>query len=347
MSVLFGGGENEALDLIAGAMNSALTTKYRPAYARGCFAPVNPGGGGGAAFLLQHRFGGRLLAYLDAQPNGDKDFWYAYRWVGGGGFLSGQVGPQFYDSTGKAFLRGLSQGANDLVWESSPDGGTWTRYGASVLVQPNTPTQYALRIKIHPTLGFFAVWVEGSLWFQSPVGNTSGWCVGSPSKFLHGLPNSNGDCYVSEVMASSADDPCIGWNLHTLPLTAIGALAAWTGPVSAVNELQEDQSTVNSTAAAGTDVSYVPAALPSLAPGLMIRAIIWSGKFRTSGGAPQNNIGFLRIGATVYPAAMQLVDTVAALRQYIWESDPRDGTGLTPISESMVASTQPGNRSVA
>lgn len=341
MEILFGGGENEALDLIAGQM-TATAGAFRAAYARGAFGPTNPGGGLAASLLVKHRFQGALKAYLDAQPAGDKDFHYAYRWVGSGGFLSGLAGFQMFDSspTPKPFLRYVSSAAGG-IWQSSSDGSAWTSYPSSEIAQPNVPTQYALRVKIHPTLGRFEVYINGSLWFSSVPGDTTGWCVGSPSQVQLTIPNSNGIAYYSEVMAAAASTPLAGLSLHTIVLVNEGALADWSGLVGNVNELQEDQATVISTGVPDTDESFVPDALPALPDGIMIRALIFSGKWRTTAGAPQNVEGFLRIGGVNYTKPQQAAGLVADTLQFIWEKDPR-APGTDDITEAMLAATEPG-----
>lgn len=347
MTILFGGGEDTEIDITTGSM---VTTpgSFRAGYARAAMAPVSPGGGLGAGFLLQHRFSGALATYLAAQAAGDKDFWYGYRWSGGGGFLTGLTALTIYDSSGspKPFMRLVSIGTGDTTLQLSTDGfvSNVQNHPSSSIGQPGTPTEYTFRIKIHATLGQIQWWVNGGLWYQTVLGDTTGLCVGSPSKVLWTLPNSNGNCYVSEVIATSADDPRVGMSLVTLAYTANGANVGWTGGVASINEITEDQSTLLTAAAALLESSFIATDLPTLASGVAVRAVINSGHWRTAVGAPQSVAGYLRIAGVNYAAASQLAPSVASTLQFIWQLSP--ATGIT-FTEAAVNAAEFGMRSIA
>lgn len=318
--ILFAGGENEAIDMIGGATVNTSPTTFRPDFAR-CSLAVSFSGGG----VLQHRFAGKLAAYLAAQADDDKDFWYGYRFRGGGGFLSGMTSFTMYDDTDKPFLRLRSLSAGNLVLETSNDGfATFASYAGSAINQPGVPTEIGFRVKKHPTLGRIEWYISGALWFITPIGDTTGMMVGSPHKVLWTNANSNGNNYVSEVRASSADDPCVGWDIFTMDYLTDGDLLGWSGGVASVNEISEDVSTVVATQVADADVSFVPRAMPALGADIVVRAVVNSGKFRTADApAPQSVDGMVRLGGVSYPANdPQVVDTVASLRQWIFEESP-------------------------
>lgn len=337
MTVLFGGGEDSEITLLTGSVSTAAGT-FRSGYARCSLSmPWNSTG-------AQHIFSGALKDYLDAQPSGDKDFWYGFRFVGGGGFLTSQIGLQVFDSS-KEFLRLVSgPSASQIKMQTSAVGfsGPVTDYTTSAIAQPSTPTEYTFRIKIHPTLGQIQWWINGGLWFQTPVGDTTTLCSSSPSKVFLSCPNSNSSGYYSEIIATSADDSRVGMSLVTLAYTADGADVGWTGGVASINELTENQSTVLATSTAPTDSSFVATDLPTLATSQSVRAIINSGKWRTTSGAPQNVAGYLRLGGTNYYAAAQTAIGTASTLQFIWHTNP---AAAAPFTETAVNAAEFGMES--
>lgn len=344
MAILFGANEDEAIDCLNGGMEVGTPgSDYDPNYCRGAIrVHGNPG--------AQLRFSGALKAYLDAQPEDDKDFWFAYRMRGDGGFLGGQMGLQLFDTNGvaaKVYARLRGAGVGDLMLETSTDGASFTPYPASIFTQPNPHKQFSFRIKIHPTLGGITWYIDNALWFQTVPGDTTGWVVGSPSKVWWSCPNSNDRCFITEVMASTADHPLPGLRLKSLPYTAVGALAGWNGAVTTVNELVKDVASAQTTAAAATDESFVFDAIPALADGIVVHALIVSAEARTAPvPAPQHMIGGLRIGILVYPAAMQLVQAVAGMLQFIFHTNPAAAPG-TPFTVADVNALQSVHRSAA
>jgi hypothetical protein len=341
MSILFVGGEDEALESLGGGVTT-IAGVFRAGVARCALSATGNG--------WQHTFAGKLRAYLDAQPAGDKDFWYGYRWRGGGGFLQNTYSPLiFLDETGRQFLRlrSTTPGTGELQY-SVNNGVTWVPFAGSAINQPGTPDEYVFRVKIHPTLGHVEWYINGSLWYQTPNMDTTPWCVGSPRKVWWPQANSNNNSWVSEVRASSADDPCVGWDIYTMDYAADGALQQWAGSVAAINEIVKDVGTVIQTAVADVESTFVPRALPVLAGGLAVRGIVNSGDFRTAAApAPQHVLGTLRIAGVSYPSPdVQLVSNVAALLQWIWETSPATGDEFAE-AEIAPANFQPGYRSAA
>lgn len=334
MSILFGGGEDEAINMLGGTVVQTAGT-FRTPQAR---CSLRPSGAG-----LQHVFTGKLAAYLAAQPDNDKDFWYGFYFKGGGGFLSGQPGWFFDDDSGKPFLRIKGNAtANGLIMETSSDGATFTSYAGSSTTQPGAPTEMTVRIK-KSVNGYIAWYYGTALLFQTPTFDTTVLIVGSPHRWRGFIPNSNGDGYYSEFIAMSADDPRVGLTLNTIPPSALGALQQWSGPVTAINEVVKDQTTAQSTAAADVSESFVVPGTLVIGGGTEVRGVIWSGEYRTAAlPAPQNVEGFLRIGGTLYPAAMQAVAAVAGLLQFIWETDPSQVAG-TKFDVATINAMQPGN----
>lgn len=327
MTILQVAGEDESWDILNGSVDTDVTS-YRAAYARCSIHSANEDG-------VQIIFRGALKSYLDAQPAGDKDFWFGYRWRGGGGFTTGGIGLKLYDATDKAFMRLKSYTAGNSVLETSTDGtfggvgDTFTAYPGSAFDQgaPNgNPHEYTFRVKIHPTLGQITWYINGAFWFATPVGDTTGLCVGSPSKLRFGCPNSNGTSNYTEFIATSADQPRVGMNLNTLIPTADGALAQWGGGFASIAEVTEDTSTVLQTAVAATISTFVASDMSALTGNIVILAIVLSGKFAAAVGAPQNVAGVLRIAAVNYSAALQTVAAVNELRQFIWETSPATAT---------------------
>lgn len=344
-TILFAGGEDSEFTLFNASM---VTTpgKFRSTYARAaisCGAMNTPG--------AQHLFAGDLAAYLAGQPANDKEFWYGYRWVGGGGFIIGGISLRMYDSAGtgaKEWFRLRGQGAGDQQLQLSPDGFTnrltLVNYPASTIAQPGTPAEWCFRIKIHPTAGVIEWWINGGLWYSTPVGNTAAYCSGSPSKAIFGCANSNGDTYISEVRATAASRPCVGMDIFTADYTADGANTAWAGGVASINEIREDSSTLLTSTAAGQDSCFVSRPLPALSGNMGVQAVINSGKWRTTVGAPQHLKHYLRIGGTNYLGASQSVPTVAGTLQTVWETSPATGV---PFTASEFNNAQKGMESAA
>ncbi len=343
--ILFGANEDEAIDVLNGGMETGpgAAGAYDPDYSRGAIrVHGNPG--------AQLRFTGAVKDYLDSQPEDDKDFWFSYRLRGGGGFLTSGSLLYLFDTNGglaKTFMHLMAPGVGDAMLRTSSDGAAFTSHPSSTLAQPIPHQQWSFRVKIHPTLGGIKWYVANGLWYQTVPGDTTGWCVGSPSKLWWSNPNSNDQTWISEVMIATADHPLPGLRLKSMPYISIGALGEWNGAVTTVNELVKNSSSAQTTASADTDESFVVDPIPAFADGIVVHALIVSAEARTSEApAPQNLIGGLRIGATVYPAAMQLVEDVAALRQFIFHEDP--SSPGDPITVDLInAGVQPVHRSAA
>lgn len=347
MTILQVAGEDESWDLLNGSVSTDVN-KRRTAYARCSIHSFDDNG-------VQIIFGQDLKPYLDAQPSGDKDFWFAYRFCGGGGFIIGGIGLKLYDSTDKCFMMLRGPGASSLALQTSTagtfngaGGDVWGNYGASETSQiapAGDPFQYAFRIKIHPTLGHIAWYINGSFWFQTPVGDTTALCTGSPKFLRFGNPNSNGNSDYTEFIATSADDPVVGKSLVTMAPMADG-LTGWAGGYISINEVTRDLGTQNTTAVAASDVSYDVTDVPVLSGGVVIRALIVSGLYATSSapGTPQHINQFLRFSGTVYPGALKLVGLVIGLLQTFWHTSPVTSTTIT---EAEANSVQIGQRSAA
>jgi hypothetical protein len=84
--------------------------------------------------------------------------------------------------------------------------------------------------------------------------------------------------------------------------------------------------------------------LPTLASGVAVRAVINSGKWRTTSGAPQSVAGYLRIGGTNYAAASQVAPSVAGTLQFLWQVSPAT---LVTFTEAAVNAAEFGMRSIA
>ena len=338
-------GEDESWGILNGSVDTDAN-KYRAGYARCSIHSFNEDG-------VQIIFKGDLKTYLDAQPAGDKDFWFAYRFAGGGGFTSSGVGLKLYDSTDKCFMRLICPGTSDLKLQTST-AGTFTGgggdvlgdYGASTFSQiaaPGNPMQLSFRVKIHPTLGHIAIYIGTSFWFQTTPGNTTALCTGSPKFLRFGNPNSNGASNYSEFIATSADDPVVGKSLVTMVPMSDG-LTGWNGGFAAIAEVTKDTSTQNTTAVAATDVSYGVTNIPALSGGLIVRDLIVSGEYAAAVGGPQHLNQFLRFSGTVYPGALKTVNSVLDLIQTFWSVSPVTSTTITEAEANAV---EIGQRSAA
>lgn len=317
MSILFGAGEDEAINVLNGGMETAGGT-YDPLYARGA---IRVHGDPGAQLI----YGGDLKAYLDAQPEDDKDFWFSYRLRGGGGFTTTGILLRMFDAT-KAFMRLRSPGVGSAALQLSGDNFATVAfdYPTSEIAQPGTHQQWSFRIKVHPTLGRVAWYIGNALWFQTPNINTASLVGGSPSKTWWSNPNSNDQTWISEVMYSSADHPLPGLRLKSLGYVSLGALTAWSGPVTNINELIKNPATTQSTATADTDESLVPEDIADLADGIVIHSLIISAEARTAPApAPQHMVGGVRIaGVNWMHPTVRLVESVAANLQWIFQENP-------------------------
>ncbi len=323
MSILQVAGEDESWDILNGSV-STDANHYRANYARCAILSNNEDG-------VQVYFRGALKAYLDAQPSGDKDFWFGPRWGGGGGFITGGIAMKLYDSTDKCFMRLKSLSVGDWTLETSVLGSfggvgdTFNSYPASSFAQaaPNgNPHELAFRVKIHPTNGHIAWYINGAFWFQTALYDTTALCTGSPKFVRFGPANSNGICRLSEFIATSADQPRVGMSLNTLIPTAAGFLSQWGGTFGDIGEVVENTSTLLQTAVAANDSLFEASDTYGVTGSIVVLAIILSGKFAAAALAPQNIAGLLRIGTTIYPSALQTVASTLELRQFIWATSP-------------------------
>lgn len=324
--ILFGAGEDEQINTLNGGMEQVAGT-YDPAYARGAIrVHGNPG-----AQLIHF---GDLKAYLDAQPEGDKDFWMSYRLRGGGGFLTGGLLLHVFDAT-KAFMRLWAPGVGNARLQLSGDGFASLAgdYPASDVAQPAAHQQWSFRIKVHPTLGHVEWYIDNALWFTTPNFNTAALVGGSPSKTWWSNPNSNDTTWISEIMYSTADHPLPGLRLKSLGYVAVGDLAGWNGPVGNINEFVKNPATAQSTATADVDEALIPDTIGGLADGIVVHALIISVEARTAPApAPQHIVGGVRIaGVTYQHPTVRLVANVAAGLQWIFHKNPATTDEFTPV----------------
>ncbi len=343
MSVLFAGGENSEVSIFGGSMVTGGGTdiKYRFTYARGAINPTNAGGG------ARHSYTGALLDYIIAQGTAC-DFWYGFQYKGSGGAITDNLCVIFANS-GIGFFRihnAAGAGPGTCTAQLSTNGSSWTDYPGSDISQPAVATEWTFRIKRHATLGKFQWWIAGALWWEF-TGDTTGYFT-TCNQTGWGGAGSNADAAFSEVVATSADDSRVGMNCATLYYTGDGADTDWTGGYADVAELSESTATVQTTAAVGDDSSYLHTNVPALAPGIVVRAVVVSGKWRTTPTAPQNLSGYLRISGTNYDDAdddpVLPVEPVPSLLQYRWHLSPATGVAFT---EAEVNALEPGMRSVA
>lgn len=346
MTILQVAGEDESWGILNGSV-STDATRHRATYAR---CSIHSAGEDGVQII----FGQDLKPYLDAQPAGDKDFWFAYRFTGGGGFLTGGIGLKLYDSTDKCFMRLVGFGTASLGLQTSTtgafsgaDGDVFGSYPASDTPQSapaGDPFQWAFRIKIHPALGHIAWYINGSFWFQTPVGDTTSLCSGSPKFLRFGNPNSNGNSNYSEFIATSADDPVVGKTLVTLAPDSDG-LTGWAGGYLSINEITKNTATQVTTAVAATDVTFGVTNTPALSGSTIIRALCVSGEYASPGGSVPGHLNqVLRISGTVYPGALKTVAGVLGLLQTFWHTSPATSSGLT---QPEVDAVEIGMRSAA
>lgn len=342
MTVLFAGGENSELDVLNG-VTITDPTYFRATYAR---CAVRSYGANG----ILHTYSGELAAYIAAQGTA-VDFWYGFQYYGAGGFTTDGVCVVFSGTAAQPFLRvwnasGTATGTCQL--SLSTNGSTWTEYPFSNIAQPvgTTPAEWTFRIKRDATVGKFQWWIDRVLWYEV-TGNTTGY-FSTATRTAWWVPGSNITTAVSEVVATSSDDPRVGMNCATLSYTGNGAQTGWTGTYTDINENAEDTATVLTAASANLESCFTHTSLPALSAGVIVRAVIPSGKWRTAATFPQNLANYLRIAGTNYanaplPAAIQAVSSVASLLQSIWHLSPATGLAFT---EAEVNALQPGMKSV-
>lgn len=341
MTVLFAGGEDSEVAILSGSM---ITTsgRFRSTYARGALHSTNVNG-------VVHTFSGALSSYISGQGTAC-DIWYGWQYFGSGGAVTDQNCCTFSNG-GTAFLRihnasGTATGT--CTMQTSTDGITWVDRPASLINQPTAAVaEWTFRIKRHATAGCFQWWIAGSLWYEV-AGDTTSYFT-TVTRCAWGNAGSNVTTGISEIIATSSDDPRVGMNCATLYYTGNGANTGWTGSYTDVAELSEDTSTVLTAATAALDSSFLHTNVPALTPGVVVRAVVVSGKWRTAASAPPNLYGYLRISSTNYanaptPAAIQAVASVASLLQYIWHLSPATGLAFT---EAEVNALEPGMRSAA
>jgi hypothetical protein len=341
MTVLFAGGENSEVAILSGSTTTD-TTRFRSTYARCALRPSNDNG-------LIHTYSGELAAYIASQGTA-VDYWYGFRYYGSGGSFTDKVCCTF-SNAGVEFLRIYNANSTPVgtcTMQTSVMGAAWVDRPASLIAQPTgTPSEWTFHIKRHATLGCFQWWINGTLWYEV-AGDTTGYFT-SATRTTWGPAGSDLLSAVSEIVATSGDDSRVGMNCATLSYTGNGANTGWTGAYTDVAEASEDTSTVLTAASASLDSSFLHTNVPAVTPGIIVRAVIVSGKWRTGSGAPQNLSGYLRISGTNYanaplPSAIQAVANVAGMLQYIWHLSPATGVAFT---EAEVNALQPGMRSVA
>jgi hypothetical protein len=339
MTILFAGGENSEVGIINGS-TTTTSGKFRSTYARGAVRAAVSNG-------VLHNFSGALSDYIAAQTTAC-DFWYGFQFAGAGGASTNHQCVEFSNG-GVGFLRifnpnGTAAGTANL--QTSTNGSSWTDYPSSNVSQSiSSPVEWTFRIKRHATLGCFQWWIAGTLWYEV-TGDTTGYFT-TCTRVAWGSAGGNQDSGVSEIVATSSDDPRVGMNCATLYYTGDGNDTDWAGTYTDVAELSEDTATVLTSTAAGEESSFLHTDVPALTAGVVVRAVIVSGKWRTAVGAPQNLSGYLRISGTNYDDAddpVQAVAAVAALLQFIWHLSPATGLAFT---EAEVNALEPGMVSVA
>lgn len=338
MTILFAGSENSEVGILSGAMTTTAG-RFRSTYARGAITPSAQNG-------VLHNFSGALLSYISGQ-GAACDFWYGFQYKGSGGATTQHYCVAF-SNAGTEFMRIYNvtgTGSGNCQMQVSSDGSSWVDKPASFIAQPGTPVEWTFRIKRHASSGTFQWWIGGTLWYEV-AGDTTGY-FSTCTRVSWGEAGTNVDAGISEIVATSSDDPRVGMNCATLYYTGNGANTDWSGTYTDVNELSEDTATVQTSTTTAQDSSYTHVNVPALTPGVVVRAVIVSGKWRTATGALQNLKGYLRISGTNYanaptPSASQAVAAVAALLQYIWALSPATGLAFT---ESEVNALQPGMRS--
>lgn len=338
MSVLFAGGEDSEVAILAGFMTTE-TDQFRTTYARGAINPIAENG-------AIHNFTGELASYIAAQGTAC-DFWYGFQYYGASGATTLHSCVTF-SNAGVAFLRVynvLNTGVGNCNLQTSVDGTNWTDLPASLIQQPFTPTEWTFHIKRHASAGCFQWWIGGELWYEV-TGNTTGYFT-TCTRVSWGEAGTNLTASISEIVATSADDPRVGMNCATLYYTGDGNDTDWTGGYADVAELSEDSSTVQTTAAAGDESSYLHVNMPALTPGSVVRCVLVSGKWRTTPTAPQNLSGYLRMSGVNYDNAdddpIQAVPAIAGLLQFRWHLSPVTGLAFT---EAEVNASEPGQLSV-
>lgn len=339
MTILWVGGEQNEFGMISANISTGAGN-FDPAYARCAIHPTADVG-------ARHLYDGRLRAYLDAQTEGDREFWKGYRWRGGGGSLN-VTGAMitFYGPAGPFFKIANPFTSNMLQAYTSLNGGaTWDPYPLSMIVQGGAPVEHTFRLWSHPTVGRIEWWVGESLWwfFQ---GNTYAMTTDFTEDVL-GNPNSNVDSYFSEGIASSRDHARVGMRLRTLvPDSDSAAHSDWSGGYVDIDEIIENAIDSIFTSTPGAIELFGLTDLPALGPGVVPLGLVISSKLQTVGGAPQNAQGAIRIAGTDYFTPSQAISTAPENRQFFFDNDPSQPPG-TKLSAAVINAIEAGLKAVA
>lgn len=332
MTILYLGGEDESVGVVSGVISTAAG-RFRAGYARCALKPTDPELG------IVHEFSGALATYIAGQMPTGCDFWYGFRYEGGGGFLNLSNNLVTFYSGGTPKFR-IQQSGTDGCVAATWNGSGWNLVPGTGVTQPFTPTEYAFHFKCQVVGGKIEWWIGGVLWYTFVTSTAD-----VITKAVWGNTNSNGDSYVSEIRATTGDDPCVGINVYTLPLTGLASHGDFIpSTVANINEITLDQGTLIASAVAGDEASYSTDALPVLGGSEQIRALAISCQARTAAGAPQNLEGLLVIGGVDYVSPSQAVSTVLSQREFIFQNSP---ASVAPFTRAEVNLAEKGFKTVA
>jgi hypothetical protein len=229
----------------------------------------------------------------------------------------------------------LNQQANTLNFQAQYwNGSTFVNTGG--LFTLPAQSRVMLDLNVNFATGRFDLYLGGVL-----LTGGSGWAgtAGFTGSFVAvcNLDNGVGGVYVTELIL--ADEDTRGFNVVTVPALAVGALTAWTGTASDINEIVLNDTNSISSGTTG-DLESFTIATPSIS-NIGIRAVAIGFRGSNSGGAPTRVEGLLRLGGTNFFSA--LVDPGAALvgRSIVFDTNPQTSSRFV-IGDITAANLQYG-----
>lgn len=271
MTIIFMGSEIDSFDVRG--VNQRTTVVAGKFDADFCRSAIQHGGGADGASGIGKSFAGGA------------EFWFHF--TASENAAGGSNDENFFEVWDDLnSIRGLFviDGVNGTYKGQYWNGASYTVMSNGFTFIDDTPTVMDIHIKIHDTLGRFAIYIDGVL-HEEFTGDTNLYAGGAVQVDGFNLKSSVGFFQVAYNSAMSfsevivADESTVGWRMATIVPTGVGATGAWTGLWSDVDEVTIDDTDFlesNTTAQVETmvasNLSATAGAMDPVAVGVVARA---------------------------------------------------------------------------
>jgi len=266
-----------------------------------------------------------------ALPSPQTDFWFQFVisghavGEGGGAHLFRALGP-----TGQQLVVIYVVDRWALGTLLHIGGTSYTQIGPYVAFN-NNKTTVTVRLRLHDTNGLIEYYLNGSRVFQY-TGDT---IRSTDTTITHVAGDNLGSywagatTYVSQMLATTADESPIGMTVATLAPSTAGAVQQWTGTVADISEAPISTATA---ILAGSPDLVSTFQVGDVGTAALVRAVVVTTVARVGStlAGPQNLHGVVRIGGTNYTTAAVTLDSVARPRFLVFEQNPATAASWTP-----------------